>query len=289
MHQDYLLRAEVCFSIALALSLVGQSSIAADDASTSGDKSQYNLFHVAPSDRLRPLSLDQQDGVTDPTTVDAGYVQLQGNLVDYFSYGKDYGPEHFSVDHFSWSPRISIGVMNNVDVFLHPFFHVTDATYSGPYYNASRETSGFEMINLGAKVNLWGNDDGQTALAVAPYVTIPNGGPVLGGGDISLAMRLPNQFYLKLMTGPYAYSVGDNAHFGIEDSLSLHKTLMPKADAYAYLNTIWQSSASDWIGYAGLGLGYQVCPNLEVFFGIGFGLTSNSYDYNPRLGLGWRF
>jgi hypothetical protein len=49
------------------------------------------------------------------------------------------------------------------------------------------------------------------------------------------------------------------------------------------------SSGEEWYGYSGFGLGYQVCRNLELFAGIGFGLTSNSYDYNPRLGLGWRF
>jgi hypothetical protein len=36
-------------------------------------------------------------------------------------------------------------------------------------------------------------------------------------------------------------------------------------------------------------LGYQVLRDLQLFAGIGFGLNSNSYDYNPRIGLGWRF
>ena len=278
------------FIIAAGLAVIGlPRDVRADDIPVNTDKSQYNLFNVTPSSQLRPMSSDADDGVTDPTTVDAGYVQVQGNLVDYYHYSKSYGPVNFSEDHFDWEPRISLGVLNNVDLFIHPAFQVTSYKYSGAY-NASGDSSGYSGINVGAKINLWGNDGGMTALAVAPYLSIPNGADtVMGGADIPFAVRLPYQFYLKFVTDPYAFENHHTVYFGMENSMSLHKTFGKCLDTYAYLDTVWRSDSTPWYGYAGFGAGYLVTSNIEVFMGIGFGLTDNSYDYNPRLGLAWRF
>jgi len=263
----------------------------AEDTWAQADKSSYNLFNTTPDDQLRPLSIDADDGVTDPTTVDAGHLQLQGSLVDYFrnttSFPGRFGTINVSADHFDWSPRLSLGLFNNVDLFIHPSFESTSYQYSGAY-NATHNSSGYEGINVGTKINLWGNDGGTTALAVAPYVSIPNHGEtVLGGADVAFSVRLPDGFYLKFMTDPYAF--GNAVYFGMENSMSLHKTFADKLDVYAYLNTVWESDITPWYGYSGFGLAYQFTRNFELFAGIGFGLTSNSYDYNPRLGLNWRF
>ena len=242
----------VVLLVAAGLAVTGLASeVRADDApvnaSTSTDKSQYNLFNVTPASQLRPLSADTDDGVTDPTTVDAGYVEVQGSLVNYYRY--DTGP-----------------------------------------FNASGSSSGYDGINIGAKINLWGNDGGKTALAVAPYISIPNGGDTVeGGADIPFAVRLPYEFYLKFVFDPYAFENHHTIYFGMDNSMSLHKGFGTKLDVYAYLNTTYRSDSEPWYGYTGFGAGYLFSPNVEVFLGIGFGLTDNAYDYNPRLGLAWRF
>jgi hypothetical protein len=266
--------------------------VRADDTSGGSDKGQFNLFNRTPASQLRPLALDANDGVVDPTTVDAGHVLLQGSLVNYYTYSQTYyGSVNYDEHHFNWSPRISVGLLNNVEFFVHPSFYHTSYDYSGGY-SASGSSGGYSGINFGTKINLWGNDSGTTAFSVAPYLSIPNdnngGSAVLGGGDISFAVRLPGQFYLKFMTDPYALDHAGGVHWGMENSMSLHKTFN-KFDTYAYLNTDWRSSNQPWYGYAGFGSSYLVTDNLQLFVGIGFGLTDNSYDYNPRFGLGWRF
>ncbi len=200
--------------MAAGLAVIGlPRDVRADDIPVDTDKGQYNLFNVTPSSQLRPMSVDADDGVADPTTVDAGYVEVQGNLVDYYHYSKNYGPYSFSEDHFNWQPRISLGIFNNVDVFIHPVFQVTSYKYSGAY-NASGDSSGYSGINVGAKINLWGNDGGMTALAIAPYLSIPNGADtVLGGADIPFAVRLPHQFLLKFVTDPYAFENHHTVYF----------------------------------------------------------------------------
>ncbi|HEX4349716.1 MAG TPA: hypothetical protein VH251_04995, partial [Verrucomicrobiae bacterium] len=97
--------------MAAGLTVIGLPQVLrADDVPANTDKGQYNLFNVTPSSQLRPMSIDANDGVTDPTTVDAGYVQVQGNLVDYYHGSQSHNGVNFSEDHFSWQPRISLGV-----------------------------------------------------------------------------------------------------------------------------------------------------------------------------------
>lgn len=277
--------------LALAVSALPYAARAqANATSTTGDKSTCDLFNPTPDAWLRPLSLDAHDGVVDATTVDAGHLQVQGNLVDYAHYTTTlFGAINFSEDAFDWSPRISLGLLNNVEFWVHPEFELESHDYSGSYH-ASGGSSQFQQINLGPKINLWGNDGGMTAFSVAPYVSIPNGHAVLGGADLSFAVRLPGRFYLKVMTDPYAFNPqNDTDYVGLENSLSVHKALGDKFDAYAYFDSDWVSSGEGWVGYAGFGAGYLVTPSLEVYVGMGFGVTDNAYDYNPRLGLGWRF
>lgn len=294
MHQNILFRFSHIFLASSILALITlPGGVFAGDSASAPDKSSYNLFNRTPSDQLRPLSLDANDGVIDAVTVDAGHVQAQGDLVDYYRYSRDYNTPfaisgEYTRDHFNWSPRISLGILNNVDVFVHPSFDVDNYSYYGGRH--TRNSSQYAGLNVGTKINLWGNDGGMTAFSVAPYLSIPDHSDVSGGGDISLAVRLPGQFYFKVCADPFVfYRNNYTEHFGVENGASLHRTFGAKLDAYAYLNTIWTDDSEEWQGYSGFGLGYQICRNLEVFLGMGFGLTDNSYDYNPCLGLGWRF
>jgi hypothetical protein len=38
-----------------------------------------------------------------------------------------------------------------------------------------------------------------------------------------------------------------------------------------------------------MGLDYNVTRDLQFCAGMGFGLDSSAYDYNPRCGFVWRF
>jgi hypothetical protein len=65
---------------------------------------------------------------------------------------------------------------------------------------------------------------------------------------------------------------------GFYNAISLNKTLCSKADAYGYFDTtVTSDSAETWYGYAGLGLEYKFTNNLQMFAGIGFGVTSSDW------------
>jgi len=109
------------------------------------DKSLYNLFNMTPGDKLRPVVADANDGVVDATTVDAGHAEIQGAAIDYFHYETSYGPVNYTSETWGWAPRISVGVLDNLEVFFHPYFHSASATYSYPGgFSRTHDSDGFE-------------------------------------------------------------------------------------------------------------------------------------------------
>jgi len=140
------------------------------------------------------------------------------------------------------------------------------------------------------KLNLWGNDGGRTAFSVAPVLSIPTRGKnVLGGLDTAFAVRLPQDFYLKLESEVFEQRFSGSTYVGFFEGLSLNKSVCSRLDAYASLTAQVSSYSGDpWFGYVGFGAIYKVTRDFQLFAGLRFGLSDNSFDYNPRFGIVWR-
>jgi hypothetical protein len=265
----------------------------------SNDKSGYSLFNPVPKNELRPLTSVVYDNVTDARTLDVGHFQVEGQFIDYYHVTAHVQrPElsyRYTGHEYLWEPRITVGLLNNVDVYIRPSYGITASEERGTYFlspfTSSASTSRFGRITTGAEINLWGNDGGTTALAVKPFLSIPtHGGDVLGGSDLALLVRLPRDFYLKFDTEFFATEDNSNAvHAGFYNAMSINKTLCSKAEAYWHLDsTVTTVRNQQWYGYTGFGMKYNVTSDLQLFAGMGFGLTSTSFDYNPRFGFVWR-
>jgi len=232
---------------------------------------------------LRPLTSGEYDHVTDARTIGAGQFQVEGAFINY--YFNSSTPRFHSSNAYLWDPCFTLGLWTNVDLFVRPSYEIQN-------YNYISGTSEFGRVDTGVKVNLWGNESGTTALGVEPYLSIPtHGGNVLGGLDLALLVRLKYGFYLKFDSDFYTIENGnDTVYPAFGNSMSINKSLCSKAEAYWYLDSYATTAPRmPWYGYTGFGLKYNFLNNLQLFAGMGFGLTSSSYDYNPRAGLVWRF
>jgi opacity protein-like surface antigen len=287
------------------IALFATALCAADQWNTnSQDKSHYDLFNPTPGDLIRPINSDEFDNVLDAHTLDAGHVQMEGSLVSYYYYSAPHSMTglsyRFAEEEYSWGPRFRVGLLNDVDFEVNPTYvirseNVTGA-YTAPYvpyaFNSTTHSSGFGSIGFGPKINLWGNDDGPTALAIHPYLSVPTrNGEVLGGLAVPFGLQMPWGLSLKLETEFY---VTDNSHRtcygGFYNGVSLHKTACSKAEVYWYLDsTVTSDATQSWYGYTGFGATYKISPDLELYGGIGFGLESAAFDYNPRFGVILRF
>src|SRR5215204_270598 len=141
------------------------------------DKSRYNLFDPTPREAMREISTDRPDVTESPYTVDAGHFQVEMSLIEYV-YDDD---DDTQINEFSFAPsNLKVGLLNNVDVqfVLDPYVYQRVHTPAGESTN-----DGFGTAQARLKVNVWGNDGGDTALAVMPFVQFPTARNDLGGTD----------------------------------------------------------------------------------------------------------
>ena len=290
----------------------------AAQANAAGDTNSNSLFHAAPGDKLRPLSSETYDATVDARTVDAGHVQVESALIDY-SYFTAEGtvPPNSSFlthywarqDNYLWAPKITIGLLDNLDFFVRPTYQVTryqeTVTRSFPFFplpplHLDQRMSDFGAIDTGVKVNLWGNDGGVTALAVQPFVAIPrDGGDWMGGMDLAGLVWAPYGFWVKIDSGVYTLEAENYANLlafqrdlfvGFDNSISVNKQLCSWAEMYWYFNsTVTTEYTSPWHAMTGFGWQLDLPWHLQFFAGMGFGLRDVDPAYNPRAGFVWRF
>ncbi|MEM1296635.1 MAG: transporter [Verrucomicrobiota bacterium] len=156
--------------ILASLVLAGATSSVAEDAKnsvllepgTSADKSQYHLFNPTPRALMRELSPDRPDATESPLTVDAGHAVFE---ISVFDWRHDGGDDAYTL----FATNFKLGLTNNTDLQF-----VFDAyQWEDPETGDGEE--GFGDLQLRLKYNLWGNDGGDSALALFPFIKIPTG------------------------------------------------------------------------------------------------------------------
>jgi hypothetical protein len=286
-------------AILAALCLSCGSVLAAD--STSDDKCQYTLLNPTPADLLRPLSSDRIGGASNPFTVDAGHIQIESDLVNWYTYvHQGTFPNGSTYDYYqqelSWTPTIKLGLCNSADFEVSPSYidyswHQTGLSAPIPTpYTFSYSRQYFGDTDVGFKINLWGNDGGLTALAISPYTGIPaRRGDVVGGADVPFAVRLPMHFTVKYSLGVDAIDSGHTIHGELVNSLGISRTFARKIAAFWSLEVLATSRSSEgWWGYTGFGAAYKFTSNFECYAAIRWGL-GQAYDLNPNCGITWRY
>ncbi|MBL8994086.1 MAG: transporter, partial [Spirochaetia bacterium] len=162
----------------------------------------YWLFNPSPKDKLRELATDRPDQTESPISVDGGHLQLEMNFLS-FTYDK-LGADAGVTEKRSWNffPfNFKIGLFSFLD-----FQIVYDSLLQETTVLTGRTDSSFGLgdFTLRAKLNLWGNDGGPTALGLMPWVKLPTataGGSYFEAGLIApFSVELPLKFGLGLMT-----------------------------------------------------------------------------------------
>ena len=248
------------------------------------DKNQYSLLNPTPRELWRPLSADRPDFTESPYTVDAGAVQLELSFVDYAKNGDE--------DAWTIAPvNLKLGLLNDVDLqfVFDPYIHADDG---------AQTRDGFGDFQFRMKINLWGNDGGDTAFAFMPFIQLPTASNGLGGRRIEGGLIFP--FATNLAEGvglglmfetDFVYDEEDEGYdtefvttgvlgFDITDALGLY------VEGIGIVST---DSDVDFRSILGLGVTYGLTENLVLDAGINIGLTSDVDDVNLFTGMTVRF
>lgn len=245
---------------------------------------------AAESPTQRPLSTDRPDTTESAFTVPKGMFQIEASILD------------FSRDRRGTLTPHSQWIFGQINM-KHGITHHTDAqlifnthSVAGQVEGGDRTYSnGFGDITLRIKRNLWGNDSGESALAVMPYLTFPTHSGMsnrawAGGLILPFATTLPNGWSLGLMT---ELDFRDRATDGSGRFQWLHSatTGIPISDnfgAYLELVSIVSPTAPHQLS-SNAGLTFQVTPSLILDAGCRIGLSQSAPDIGVFSGFSIRF
>jgi len=256
-------------------------------------------WNPTPRAHLRALATDRPDKTETPFTVDAGHVQVEMDLVRYEHDRTVSGGDRFTREDWAFGPMlVKLGILHHLDfaVGLEPYREVREVVRVSGERRETRHR-GFGALTLRAKLNLWGNDAGRSALALLPGVQLPTAQEGLDSEVVEAALGVPfsleltDRLELGAQTG--ALWVGDadghGHHFEVVNSLTLGLALSRRFSGYVEFWTLLDPEAADaWQGTFDFGLNYLVNDNLKLDLGLNVGVTEPAPDWNPFLGLSWR-
>jgi hypothetical protein len=249
-------------------------------------KDGYTLFNPTPRGAMREMSTDRPDTTESAYTVDAGHFQVELSLIDYTHDRSD----GVTTDTIVALPsNLKVGLLNNVDLQF-----VVD-----PYVNArsgSSRREGFGETQVRLKVNLFGNDGGDVALAVMPYVKFPTGVNDIGndhyegGVMFPVAVALPAGFGLGAMLElDFVRDAGDGYGIAVVHTVTLGHQIVGDLDGYVeYAGTSFDGAGETYQAVIGCGLTYAVGADVQLDAGVNFGVSEAADDFNVFAGVSFR-
>jgi hypothetical protein len=150
-----------------------------------------------------------------------------------------------------------------------------------------------------SKINLWGNDGGDTAAAVIPYVKAPSAPIGIGNGAVEegligpVAFTLADSFTLLLVPEVDALkdSAGDGRHANLIFDINLSREVIKNVTAYVEL---WSDYNDDPVVKTSqmsfdVAVAWVFVPNAQIDFGANFGLNSATPAIQVYTGVSQRF
>ena len=193
--------------------------------------------------------------------------------------------------------NIRVGLLNTVELSLIFESYLRQAIDDRPARTMSI-LSGIGDFTTRLKINLWGDDGGQTAFALFPFVKFPTstGGlgnaPVEGGAIFPFSIKLPAKVDMGMETGVsfLRNESGVNYHQEFVNSVTFTREIIGKLSGYCeFFSGVSTQHDSEWIGTVDLGVTYALTENLQLDCGCNIGITHAADDINAFSGISVRF
>lgn len=280
------------FAAAVALSF---TSFCSASESPSPDKSTYSAFNRTPESQLRELSTDRPDLTESPYSVDAGWWQLEMDVVAFTrdhdkSDGNNLTGNALSVANIN----LKFGLTAKIDLQtgVESYNRVkVKANASG----LEEHSSGFGDITSRLKINLWGNDGGRSAFALMPFIKWPtnqNGlgnKSVEGGLILPYAHDLPGGWGMGLMTEFDIVRNDADAGYNVNwlNTITVSHDLTEKLGFYLELTNL--TTRGPTLATFDCGLTYGFSKQIQLDLGANIALTAAADDLTVFAGLSMRF
>lgn len=237
---------------------------------------------------MRELETDRPDATESPVTVDRGHFQLESS---FFSFSRD---DSGGIRTETWGvgeSNIKYGLTDAMDLQLIFTPYVKETVTAG---GSKTRVEDFSDLTIRLKHNVWGNDDGTTALGVMPVVKIPTQTAVSNGrweGGVVV---------------PFSWRAGERWGFGSQVQVDrvfdeedgdmeweISHTAVVGVDVTdrfgIYLEYLGVGGEDQYDAFFSGGMTFGLSEFVQLDAGTLIGLNEEAEDVTVFTGISWKF
>ena len=248
-----------------------------------------NLFSPTPQDGMRELSTDRPDQTESPYSVEPGHIQIESEVGSY-AVTREAGESVREAHIMNMNVRLGLTSFLDAQLVLLPLVVVHSEALGQP----AASHTGFGDTTLRAKLNLIGNDGGDFALGLLPFVTLPTASQrVLGaprpeyGFAVPVGFNLPGDFGLGVMEEIDAVT-GHRHDYAVEltHTLTVSHDLIGDLGAFTELASVtaFEGGTEESLELHG-GLCYGLGSDMQLDTGVFGTLVGDGDDLRGFVGF----
>lgn len=251
----------------------------------------YSILNPTPDAEMREMSSDRPDITESPISVPAGRWQVELSWLDY-SIDDEGGVETEGFQALQTNLKVGLDTRTDLQFVFSAYTTEDVRDSAGPDSFAD----GFGDVQVRLKYNLWGNDGGDHAFGIMPYIKIPVGG-ALSNDEVEGGVIMPFMLDLGNEWGMGAQLEIDTVYDDVQDDHDvefLHSIvfgwsiLLP--DLSFYLEYVGVGGAeTDYQALASYGLTYLWDPETQFDLGFRTGMNDAAEDFGTFFGITKRF
>lgn len=261
-------------------------------------KIPYSLFNPTPRGERRALDPERPDATQNPTTVDAGVIQIETGFFQYTKDSHRVTPDSVETWAIFSETNFRLGLLDDLElqIIFTPYISKQITLDAGP----EMTNDGISDFTLRLRHNYWGNDpepDQNTALGSEAFVVLPSGSPVSSGkieagAAGNFQWEFVQDFSLAFTAEPaFRYDTGNARYdFVLLTTAELIVEVFSGITTYAELaGTATTAGSSAYEGSFNLGALFSLTEDAAFDVGLNIGLTRAADDFSATVGITVRF
>lgn len=239
----------------------------------------YSLFNPVPRPLMREMETDRPDVTESPYTVDAGHFQYE---TDFVRSVKEKSEAQKTNTLLINQANIKIGLTGSTAIQIG--FQTYGRQKETDIASGSTEIAhGFGDVTFRIKQNLIGNDEGNFALALLPYIKFPTSkydenSSFEGGLIVPMSYKLPGEWNLGFQVEVDRLKDQDQPamHTEFLQTLTLSHQLVKNIDGIAETYYTYDFKAHQFSNFINAAIQMEIAKDLKFDAGINYGLQHDA-------------
>jgi hypothetical protein len=251
----------------------------------------YTLFNPIPKQQMRNMETDRPDVTESPFTLDAGHIQFE---TDIFRLQTEKGDLSDQRTQYFNQGNIKIGLLRSTSIQF-GFQTYVSQKERDLQTNQISKSQGFGDVTIRIKQNIIGNDAGNFAMAVLPFIKFPTAkyaddNRYEGGIILPVLFKLPGDWTLgsEIEADRLKDSEQNAMHTELLQSLSISHELIKHLEGIGETYYRYDLKKHHWSNFLNASAQLELSENFKIDAGINYGLQSDA-DKNYFFGTSFRF